>query len=195
MPDIGKFKKFRLPIVAVMYCFTIAVSAQTTELEENRATVLEEVIVTAQKMGAQDLLSVPMSLTAINGDELVRRDIKGMNDYLRFEPGTNFVDRGVSRNSVIIRGITADPGRGGAIAGIYIDETPVQGLGFGGGSPDLKLVDVERVEVLRGPQGTLYGGGSMSGTGRLIHPLSRRGFSWAGQRRRVTEDSIQKPKQ
>jgi len=107
-------------------------------------------------------------MTAIGDDEIVKRDIKGMNDYLRYQPGTNFVDRGVSRNSVIIRGITADPSRGGAIAGIYIDETPVQGLGFAGGSPDLKLVDVERVEVLRGPQGTLYGGGSMSGTVRTL---------------------------
>jgi len=130
--------------------------------------VLEEIIVTAQKIGEQNLLDVPLSVTAIGEDELARRNIKGMDDYLRFQPGTNFVDRGVSRNSAIIRGITADPGRGGAIAGVYIDETPVQGLGFAGGSPDLKLVDVERVEVLRGPQGTLYGGGSMSGTVRTL---------------------------
>jgi len=154
--------------LAVMSCATSAVPAQSTESEEDSSRILEEVIVTAQKMGEQNLLDVPMSVTAIDGDELVKRNIKGMNDYLRFEPGTNFVDRGVSRNSVVIRGITADPGRGGAIAGIYIDETPVQGLGFAGGSPDLKLVDVERVEVLRGPQGTLYGGGSMSGTVRTL---------------------------
>jgi outer membrane receptor protein involved in Fe transport len=119
-------------------------------------------------MGAERTLDVSMSASALTSKLIDKRFLVGMDDYLRFLPGTNFIDRGVARNSVIIRGITADPGRGGAIAGIYIDETPVQGLGFGGGAPDLKLVDVERVEVLRGPQGTLYGGGSMSGTVRTL---------------------------
>jgi outer membrane receptor protein involved in Fe transport len=119
-------------------------------------------------MGEERMLDVSMSTSVLTSDLIDRRFLIGMDDYLRFQPGTNFIDRGVSRNSVIIRGITADPGRGGAIAGIYIDETPVQGLGFGGGSPDLKLVDIERIEVLRGPQGTLYGGGSMSGTVRTL---------------------------
>lgn len=131
--------------------------------------VLEEVIVTAQKIGEQNLLDVPLSVTAIGEDELAKRSIKGMDDYLRYLPGTNFIDRGTGRNSVIIRGITSDPGRGGVITGVYIDEIPIQGLGlFETGSPDLGLVDVERVEVLRGPQGTLYGAGSMSGTVRTL---------------------------
>ena len=131
--------------------------------------VLEEVIVTAQKIGQQSTLDVPMSITALSGDEIEKRHLEGMNDYLRYLPGTNYIDRGTGRNSVIIRGITSDPGRGGVITGVYIDEIPVQGLGlFETGSPDLGLVDVERVEVLRGPQGTLYGAGSMSGTVRTL---------------------------
>lgn len=131
--------------------------------------IVEEIVVTARKRGEEYLSNVAMSISAIGGDELLRRNLQRMDDYLRTEPGTNFVDRGTARNSVIIRGITVDPGRGGTITGIYIDETPVQGLGFAGtGSPDLGLVDIERVEVLRGPQGTLYGAGSMSGTVRTI---------------------------
>lgn len=169
MRKVIKLRTHRLLIVAVLACFTASVAAQSTESDEDSTRVLEEVIVTAQKMGAQNLLDVPMSVSAINGDELVKRIIRGMEDYLPYEPGTNFIDRGTGRNSVIIRGITSDPGRGGAITGVYIDEIPVQGLDiFDTGSPDLGLVDIERVEVLRGPQGTLYGAGSMSGTVRTL---------------------------
>jgi iron complex outermembrane receptor protein len=164
MKDIGSF------VVATGLGLVMAAEgvAQDTAPEQHSAGVLEEVIVTARKWGEERVLDTSMSASVFTPDLIDKRQLVGMNDYLRFEPGTNFVDRGVARNSVIIRGITADPGRGGAIAGIYIDETPVQGLGFSGGAPDLKLVDVERVEVLRGPQGTLYGGGSMSGTVRTL---------------------------
>jgi iron complex outermembrane receptor protein len=159
---------FCLIFAALAPLTAINVLAQQDSLEEAPAGVLEEVIVTARKMGEERVLDISMSTSVISSDLIETRNLVGMDDYLRYQPGTNFVDRGVSRNSVIIRGITADPGRGGAIAGIYVDETPVQGLGFSGGSPDLKLVDIERVEVLRGPQGTLYGGGSMSGTVRTL---------------------------
>lgn len=142
---------------------------QETTAEEPYTRVLEEVIVTAQKRGEENLLDTAMSVTALGGGDMARRNASEMNDYLRSQPGTNFVDRGHGRNAVIIRGITSDPGRGGVITGVYIDETPVQGLGWGEtGSPDLKLVDIERVEILRGPQGTLYGAGSMSGTVRTL---------------------------
>jgi len=139
------------------------------EVSNSYQSVLEEVIVTAQKRGDEKLLDVAMSISALSSDEIAKRNLKGMNDYLRYEPGTNFIDRGTGRNSAIIRGISSDPGRGGAITGIYIDEIPLQGLDiYDTGSPDLGLVDVERVEVLRGPQGTLYGAGSMSGTVRTL---------------------------
>jgi len=163
-------KLFHVTYVAVILCTASAVQGQVEDASDADANiVLEEVVVTAQKQGEQNMLDVAMSVSAIGHDELVKRNLQGMNDYLRSEPGTNFIDRGTGRNSVIIRGITSDPGRGGVITGVYIDETPVQGLGlFETGSPDLGLVDIERVEVLRGPQGTLYGAGSMSGTIRTL---------------------------
>jgi outer membrane receptor protein involved in Fe transport len=156
--------------MVVFSCFTTTVAGQSTESDEEASyKILEEVIVTAQKRGEESLLDTAMSVTAISGDEMARRHAQEMNDYLRNQPGTNFIERGSGRNAVIIRGITSDPGRGGVITGVYIDETPVHGLGWGEtGSPDLKLVDIERVEVLRGPQGTLYGAGSMSGTVRTL---------------------------
>ena len=137
--------------------------------EPGYSQVIEEIVVTARKRGEESLLDVSMSISAFDAEAIIARGLQGMDDYLRTLPGTNYIDRGTARNSVVIRGITADPGRGGVITGVYIDETPVQGLGFGfTGSPDLVLFDVERVEVLRGPQGTLYGAGSMSGTVRTI---------------------------
>lgn len=163
-----KMRRLNATVLALVVVSTAATGQVEAPDSEEFPGVLEEVIVTARKIGAENTLAVPMSTSVITADLIDKRDLQGMDDYLRYQPGTNYVDRGVSRNSAIIRGITADPGRGGAIAGIYIDETPVQGLGFAGGSPDLKLVDIERVEVLRGPQGTLYGGGSMSGTVRTL---------------------------
>jgi iron complex outermembrane receptor protein len=163
-------KCFHALCLAALLCLTSAVQGQDgSAADEYTDMVLEEVIVTAEKRGEQNMLDVAMSISAIDGDEMRKRNLQGMNDYLRSEPGTNFIDRGTGRNSVIIRGITSDPGRGGVITGVYIDETPVQGLGlYETGSPDLALVDVERVEILRGPQGTLYGAGSMSGTIRTL---------------------------
>ena len=157
-------------LCAVCLGAAMPVSGQSEPVgEPTNSRILDEIIVTAKKTGEQSRLNTAMAISSIDSKQLARRHIEGMNDYLRFEPGTNFIDRGTARNSVIIRGITADPGRGGVITGIYIDETPVQGLGFAGtGSPDLGIVDIERVEVLRGPQGTLYGAGSMSGTVRTL---------------------------
>ena len=162
-------------LVFVFSAFLVSLSvaddtgpADTPE-QQDGSRVLEEVIVTAQKRGEENLLGVAMSITAIQGKDLEQRHVIGMDDYLRYQPGTNYIDRGTGRNSVIIRGISSDPGRGGEITGVYIDDIPVQGLDiYDTGSPDLGLVDIERVEVLRGPQGTLYGAGSMSGTVRTL---------------------------
>ena len=163
-------KQIRIMFFVFSLCIYIPVHAQDREAGDAFSDfVLEEVIVTAQKIGQQRTLDVPISITVLSSDVINKRHLENMNDYLRYLPGTNYIDRGTGRNSVIIRGITSDPGRGGVITGVYIDEIPVQGLGlFETGSPDLGLVDVERVEVLRGPQGTLYGAGSMSGTVRTL---------------------------
>lgn len=93
-----------------------------------------------------------------------------MGDYLPSIPGVSAQDRGATQNSIVIRGIAADPQFESATVGVYFGEIPLTGVGSTGGTgnPDLKLVDIERVEVLRGPQGTLYGDGSMGGAVRVI---------------------------
>lgn len=135
--------------------------------------VLEEMIVTATKRAAsaQDL---SMSITAIGHEEIERRGLVGMADYLAAMPSLSVMDQGPGRVSIVMRGISANPqseGVEGALSGVYFGETPISGFGIHGNSADLKLVDMERVEVLRGPQGTLYGSSTVGGTVRNI-PVS-----------------------
>ena len=159
-----KNKKSKL--VAILGCLSLgSFSAYATGAE---GSVLEEIVVTATKRGDTSTLDIPASISVANEDQISKRGLVGMDDFLRTLPSTNFLDRGAGRNGIIIRGVTASPQDDIAV-GVYIDETPVTGLGsIASGNPDLKYVDMQRIEVLRGPQGTLYGDGSIAGTVRVI---------------------------
>ena len=140
---------------------------------ESDGFILEEVIVTATKRETS-LQETAMSISAIGGEAIDKRNLVGMEDYLPFIAGVSMQDRGAGQNDIVIRGISVgNQGESNPATGVYFGETPVTGLnsttgGEGGGSADIKMVDIERVEVLRGPQGTLYGAGSMGGTVRII---------------------------
>ncbi|MGX4675910.1 TonB-dependent receptor [SAR92 clade bacterium H246] len=150
-------------------------TAQDSVGESARAQgVLDEIIVTSTRR-AESLNDAALSVAAIDGEEISKRNLSEMNDYLRTLPGVNFVDLGVGRNAVMVRGIAIDPQLGGAgsgpsgpTVGIYFGEVSLAGLGVWSGNADLKMVDLERVEVLRGPQGTLFGSGSLAGAVRNI---------------------------
>ncbi|HBK12429.1 MAG TPA: TonB-dependent receptor, partial [Gammaproteobacteria bacterium] len=151
-------KKARLATLMGGLC--AGLTAQTASADNS---VIEEVIVTAAKRGDASTLDIPASISVASEDLISKRGMVGMEDYLRTLPSTNFLDRGAGRNGIIIRGVTASPQDDIAV-GVYIDETPVTGLGNEfGGNPDLKYVDVQRIEVLRGPQGTLYGSTATGG--------------------------------
>lgn len=148
------------------------VGSRAGETEGESAAVdppqaIQEIVVTATKR-AQSLQRLPMSVSAIGAADIAKRGLVGMEDYLGSVPGVSMIDQGVGRNQVIIRGISADPTFGDPTAGIYFGDIPVTGLGYLGGSADIKMVDMQRVEVLRGPQGTLYGSGSLAGTVRNL---------------------------
>ena len=126
---------------------------------------LQEVIVTATRH-AERLSHVPLSVTALTQSALDMRGIRDFNDIAKFTPGVNVDNTGT--NNISIRGIASTGGAG--TTGIYIDDTPIQmrALAF---NPDEALpqtFDIQRVEVLRGPQGTLFGAGSEGGTVRYI---------------------------
>jgi len=142
------------------------VYAQTAS---ERDDAVPDIVVTAQKR-VERIQDVPISITAITADAIEKRGFAQMGDYLLAQPSVVIQDRGPARNQVIIRGISTVVGNESPTVAFYIGETPVtSGLGFGAnGFPDLRTFDVGRVEVLRGPQGTLYGAGSMGGTVKVV---------------------------
>lgn len=143
-----------------------AASGKTSSTDNGGGNV-EEIIVTATKR-TERLVDVPLSVQAIGGRQLERIGAVNFSDYARTIAGISFQDSGAGRSQIFVRGVSTggdvDTGKESTV-GVYIDETPVT---EGSSQPDLKLYDIERVEVLRGPQGTLYGSGSMGGTLRLI---------------------------
>lgn len=149
--------------VAPWLCLS-GVVANATE----SAALLEEVTVTATRR-EERLQDVPASISALTGDALDRAGIKGLTDLTMSVPAISFSNVVPGRTIVTIRGIYA--GSGEPTTGIYLDEYSLHG-GLSGeafmGSADPRIIDLDRVEVLRGPQGTLYGTGSMGGTIRYI---------------------------
>ena len=128
--------------------------------------MLEEIIVTAQKR-EQNVQDVAISIAVLGGDELDARGLENLVDIANSVPGMFVFDNGgVGGRIVTLRGIGNVFGSS-SLVGVYLDEAVAVGVpGFG--QLDLRIHDLERVEVLKGPQGTLYGQGSMGGTIRYV---------------------------
>ena len=126
---------------------------------------LEEIVVTATRR-EESISKVPISITALTQDALDQKGVRDFSEMVRFTPGVNIDQTGT--NAISIRGISSSGGAG--TTGIYIDDTPIQmrALGFNPDDTLPKTFDMDRVEVLRGPQGTLFGAGSEGGTVRYI---------------------------
>jgi len=128
---------------------------------------VQEIVVTATRHEAA-LSKVPVSVSAFTQESMDEKGIKDFTDVARYTPGVKIDATGTGTNAISIRGISSSGGSG--TTGIYIDDTPIQihSLGFNGDDTLPKTFDLERVEVLRGPQGTLFGAGSEGGTVRYI---------------------------
>lgn len=158
-----QFLCFCIPLNAMVASSLVyAPSASGAEAAPSESSaVLTEVIVTARK-SEENILDVPISVTALSAESLERLNIRAFDNILLqvpnvgFAHGTSNFGFGASR-SVAIRGIS-----GAGTAAVYIDDTPIPE------SLDPRVVDIERVEVLKGPQGTLFGQSSLGGTLRLI---------------------------
>lgn len=141
-------------------------SAGMAHAQTAKTVEVEEIVVTATRQ-AQVLSRVPLSVSAYTQETMDKKGVKSFEDVARFTPGVRF-DAG--DNSISIRGISS--GAGSGTTGVYIDDTPIQmrSLGFSADDSLPAIFDLERVEVLRGPQGTLFGAGSQGGTVRYITP-------------------------
>jgi outer membrane receptor protein involved in Fe transport len=136
--------------------------AQTTP-----SGTLEEVVVTAQRR-QENLQDVAAAITAMSGDALSRQHLSGNADLARQVPSLSFTVQGPGESTLAIRGLGTAYGLAPAVS-YYINETPLDIRTDGvAGVPDIDFFDVERVEVLRGPQGTLYGSSSMGGALRIL---------------------------
>src|ERR1700730_18535156 len=152
--------------LALLACAPGASRAQEqTQRSETIVGGLQEVIVTSTRR-EESLSRVPISVTALTQESLDNRGIKDFSEVARFTPGVNFDNSGT--NNISIRGISGTGGAG--TTGIYLDDTPIQmrALAFNPDEAVPKSFDIDRVEVLRGPQGSLFGAGSEGGTVRYI---------------------------
>jgi iron complex outermembrane receptor protein len=149
--------------------FIAPFAAQGQNAQPTDDEIDEEIIVTAQKR-ATSLQDVPFSVAALTSEDIKESGATNIVDLARNVPGLYIADLGPGQSQVAIRGISAgqvirdQPGVKESV-GIYLDESPISVALF---TPDLDLYDLDRIEVLRGPQGTLFGAGSSSGTVRYI---------------------------
>ena len=153
------FPKKIIPVIAslAVICSVPPINAQT----------LEEVVVTARKKD-ESSFEIPINITAIGGDQLERLKARDFVDFAGSVPGLQFQDLGPGDKEYIIRGVNA---KGPSTVGFYYDEAVVTASNQedgGGRNVDIKLIDMDRIEVLNGPQGTLYGANSMAGTIKFI---------------------------
>jgi outer membrane receptor protein involved in Fe transport len=138
---------------------------------------LEEVVVTATRR-QERIEDIPISVAAFSQEKIDAQGLKSIDDLSRLSPGLNFQRNGMSSagnyndegSDINIRGV--DSTAGTSTTGIYIDDTPIQTrhVGFGSVNAFPALFDLDRVEVLRGPQGTLFGAGAEGGVVRFISP-------------------------
>jgi outer membrane receptor protein involved in Fe transport len=167
--------------VRIGQAVALAATAMVTVANAQEA-IVEEIVVTATKRETT-MKDTPAAISAVTGDAIRESAAFSLESFTRMDPSIQVNNRGVGDNQIIVRGISSS---GKPTVGLYFDEAVITGLGLDGGSdnqPNIQLHDMERVEILKGPQGTLFGAGSMSGTVRFITnkpDLSKASFGFTG---------------
>lgn len=170
--------KFRFGISTTAIVIALAAGGQALAQDvggpvpdgsEEAASTVDEIIVTATRRGTR-IQDTPIAISALAEESLTNAGATSMQDVTRLVPSLTVGGGSDGGGRLTLRGIQA---AGEATVGLYYDEVPMTGPSDttqnpGGASQDANLFDVERIEVLRGPQGTLFGSGSMGGTVRVI---------------------------
>jgi len=171
----------RYPVLAAAVCVALMPARNAC------AQMLEEIVVTSQRR-TQLLSDVPISVTALGQEDSDRRGLLSIEDVSRVTPNLTFNNLGTTIARIAIRGVDSSAGSG--TTGIYINDVPIQvrQIGFNAFDVFPLIFDLERVEVLRGPQGTLFGAGSQGGTLRFITPEPDLG-EFSGYNRAVVANS------
>src|SRR6185369_6120954 len=155
--------KRALPVAGVVLTGTGVAQAQQTE-----EAGLETVVVSAQKRD-ESLQDVPLSIQAIGQKQLAELKVDDFGDYVKFLPNVSYQTGGPGFSRPYMRGVASgeNANHSGPLpsVGVYLDEQPITTIQ---GPLDVQIYDIARVEVLAGPQGTLYGASSQAGTIRII---------------------------
>ncbi|NQY87918.1 MAG: TonB-dependent receptor [Colwellia sp.] len=170
---ITSISKTSLAVASALGLFISPLASAQEEASSNevkKEREVEVIMVTSRKRGNESIQDIGGSIQAVTGEALASKAALGFDDYMRSVPGLSANNSGSGQTQITIRGAAstrlnhANPNVP-ATASIYFDETNVTTSGF---NPDGSLIDVSRVEVLRGPQGTLFGASSMTGAIRII---------------------------
>ena len=164
----------------------VALGGGTASAQEDGGSLIEEITVTATKR-QESMQDIPVSVQAVGGDSLKELHIETFDKYVEYLPNVVASGNGPGKKEIFIRGaatdqtsVTIGPANGTAPGvALYVDEQPVS---FGARNLDYYAADLERIEVLSGPQGTLFGASSQSGNMRLItkkpvHDTFQAGFN------------------
>lgn len=169
--NIFYFRSYVLiPILSISF---IADAQELKGVKDNKETVkpsrkIETVFVTSNKLGSSSLQELPATVKLLTGDDFKKRGVLDFLDFSGSVPGLLFEDSGPGDREYIIRGINST---GASAVGVYYDDIPITATNSqdgGGRNMDIKLIDMDKVEVFNGPQGTQYGANSMSGLVRYV---------------------------
>lgn len=138
--------------------------------QESLTTQVDRIVVTARKKGEESLQDVPATITAFDEESLDRLGVTNFEDFAYQVPGLTFNDQGPGEKRYVLRGVQS---AGQQQVAVYYDEVPLPGVqdsasNTGSQTTDLKIFDVQRVEVLKGPQGTTFGANAQTGAVRFI---------------------------
>lgn len=172
-----KHYRFALAMNALLASVFFAASGPVLAQAGADDESIEEIIVTSRKLGAENLQEIPAAISALDRSTLEEMMVVDFEDFARQVPGLTFLDTSPGQRRYVVRGIQS---AGQQQVAVYYDDVPLPGVqsstsNSGSQTTDLKLYDIERVEVLRGPQGTVFGANSQGGTVRFLTAQPRLG--------------------
>lgn len=155
----------KTPLAAMVGLMLATGATSVSAQQADKLKELDEIVVTADRRGEQKPTETPLAITAYDGGWLADRGYSGVKDFIQYTPGASITEFMPGLSRIQMRGISAGVGENNI--GYYLDEVPIAFINQNN-LPDLRAFDMDRIEVLRGPQGTLYGAGALAGVVRAI---------------------------
>jgi iron complex outermembrane recepter protein len=164
--------KLSYAIAAILGGSPVALAHAATATDASDSDAIQEITVTAQRR-SESIQDVPITIQAVTGEQLKQLNVTTFDDLLRYTPNVTFSGNGPGTGNIFMRGLSSG-GSGNQSqsttapfpnVALYLDDQSMQ---FPARNNDVYMVDMERVEVLEGPQGTLFGGGAQAGAIRYI---------------------------